>query len=169
MAGMARLIFGVGLLVLVALGLPSTKTAGAAATRVDMRPNIIYFLTDDQDMMLGGLTPMKKARILLAEQGASAENFFVHTPICNPSRGSLLTGRYFHNIKRTGGRRYAMHVDEDQVSETTFARSLKERGNYTVGLFGKYLTATMQKEVAVSPLLPPTWVLFHRSPLPQLF
>ena len=40
-----------------------------------------------------------------------------------------------------------MHVDEEAVSQQTFARELKERANYTVGLFGKYLTETMQAAV----------------------
>ena len=70
------------------------------------KPNIAFFLTDDQDQMLGGsfptlngATPMPQTRSLLAEQGATAGNFFVHTPICCPSRSELLTGKYFHNLK----------------------------------------------------------------------
>ena len=31
-----------------------------------------------------------------------------------------------------------MHVDEDKVNAHTFAKDLKERGGYTVGVFGKY-------------------------------
>ena len=74
------------------------------------RPNIVYFLTDDQDMLLGGsfpeiggVGPMFQTKRLLSEKGTTAENFYVHTPICNPSRGGLLSGRYFHNIKAVGG------------------------------------------------------------------
>ena len=32
-----------------------------------------------------------------------------------------------------------MHVNESKVNPNTFARSLKETGGYTVGMFGKYL------------------------------
>ena len=32
-----------------------------------------------------------------------------------------------------------MHVDEALVNNFTFARSLKEKGGYNVGMFGKYL------------------------------
>ena len=79
---------------------------GLAALAPATKPNIIVFLTDDQDQMLGGsfptlngTTPMPQTRSLLAEQGATADNFFVHTPICCPSRSELLTGKYFHNLK----------------------------------------------------------------------
>jgi hypothetical protein len=61
----------------------TTALVGAAATTA---PNIVLFLTDDQDQMLGGsfpalggATPMPKARAQLAEQGATATNFFIHT------------------------------------------------------------------------------------------
>ena len=80
---------------------------------------------------------MPKTKELMADQGATAENFFVHTPICNPSRSELLSGRYFHNIKATGTPTWAMHVNETFVNADTFAKVLKEQGGYTVGGFGK--------------------------------
>jgi arylsulfatase A-like enzyme len=116
------------------------------------KPNIVYFLTDDQDQMLGSsfpihndVTPMPKTQAKMAEQGTTASNFFIHTPICNPSRSELLSGRYFHNIKKVGTKvvkpnvDWSMHVNETLVNSDTFARHLKERGGYTVGVFGKYL------------------------------
>jgi arylsulfatase A-like enzyme len=71
-------------------------------------PNIIFFLTDDQDIMLGGAlpatspngaTPLPRAKALLMDQGAHLTNMFIHTPICCPSRAETLTGRYLHNVK----------------------------------------------------------------------
>eukprot|EP00658_Telonema_sp_P-2_P079456 TRINITY_DN7683_c0_g1_i12.p1 TRINITY_DN7683_c0_g1~~TRINITY_DN7683_c0_g1_i12.p1 ORF type:complete len:451 (+),score=97.42 TRINITY_DN7683_c0_g1_i12:219-1571(+) len=115
-------------------------------------PNIVLFLTDDQDQMLGGsfpitspgaATPMPRTKALLAEQGATATNFFIHTPICCPSRSELLSGRYFHNLKRTvagdSGDIICMHINETKVNNATFARSLSEQAGYSVGMFGKYL------------------------------
>jgi arylsulfatase A-like enzyme len=112
------------------------------------KPNIVYFLTDDQDQMLGssfpihnGATPMPRTQTLMAEGGVTASNFFIHTPICNPSRSELLSGRYFHNIKMVGapgGIIWSMHVNEPLVNNNTFARYLKEQAGYTVGMFGKY-------------------------------
>jgi arylsulfatase A-like enzyme len=110
------------------------------------KPNIVWFLTDDQDQMLGGsfpitsaggATPMPKTKALMQDQGTMANQFFIHTPICCPSRSELLSGRYLHNIKRTGaGAGVCMHVDEEKVNGATFAKYLKEDGGYTVGMFG---------------------------------
>ena len=61
------------------------------------RPNIVVILTDDQDITMGGTRPLEAARRLIAESGAEFTNAFATTPICCPSRSSLLTGRYLHN------------------------------------------------------------------------
>ena len=60
----------------------------SAVPVISDKPNIVLFLTDDQDNLLGGsfpatspngATPMPKTKQVLAEQGATAENFFIHT------------------------------------------------------------------------------------------
>ena len=134
---------------------------GFVAAPLTSRPNIVYFLTDDQDQVLGGsfpprapggATPMPKTNAKMALAGATATNFFVHTPICNPSRSELLSGRYFHNIKMVGTATpgaavdWSMHVNETKVNAATFAKTLQEQGGYTVGMFGKYLNV-MPKDV----------------------
>lgn len=82
---------------------------------------------------------MAQTTRLLVEQGAWAANWFIHTPVCCPSRGQFMTGRYFHNIRmpsaEAGG---CMHVNESLVNPATFASRLNAAG-YRVGLFGKYL------------------------------
>ena len=110
------------------------------------KPNLIWFLTDDQDQVLGGAfpptmigTPMPKTKTLLQDEGVHATNWYIHTPICCPSRAELLTGRYFHNIKREGGNCVDMHVNLTYPTQQSFVRILKEEGGYSTGLFGKYL------------------------------
>ena len=117
------------------------------STATPERPNIVWFLTDDQDQMLGasfpelqpGVGPMPRTRHHLQSKGATAERFYAHTPICNPSRAELLSGRYFHNIKRRGGPLWSMHVDEARVARESFVRDLHDKAGYITGLFGKYL------------------------------
>eukprot|EP01062_Namystynia_karyoxenos_P013945 TRINITY_DN15006_c0_g1_i1.p1 TRINITY_DN15006_c0_g1~~TRINITY_DN15006_c0_g1_i1.p1 ORF type:complete len:577 (+),score=144.50 TRINITY_DN15006_c0_g1_i1:70-1731(+) len=136
-----------------ALAALAAHSASAVAAK---RPNIVFFLTDDQDQMLGGsfpehggVTPMPKARALLAKQGSTATNFFIHTPVCCPSRAETLTGRYFHNVKTEGkctegygsaASGCCFHVDTSRVLNQTFAATLSAAG-YTVGLFGKFLNS----------------------------
>ena len=73
-----------------------------------------------------------------------AERFYIHTPICNPSRSELLSGRYFHNIKAVDVAEWQMHVNESMVNEATFVRDLKEKANYNTGMFGKYMNVMPQ-------------------------
>ena len=134
------------------LSLLSLAVACSAA-----KPNIIFFLTDDQDQLLGGsmpkvgdATPIGRTQKLLGEGGVLADNMYIHTPICCPSRSETFTGRYLHNIKEVGqcpegyeghddaGNDCCMHVDEELVNNATMARELSGAG-YKVGMFGKYL------------------------------
>ena len=109
--------------------------AVAAAEPAAQKPNIVLFLTDDQDQMLGssfpraapgGATPMPRTKAEMEEKGAMASNMFIHTPICCPSRSELVSGRYFHNIRTTQAPS-CMHVDEVCMTATHLHRSLRPR------------------------------------------
>ena len=63
-------------------------------SQIFVKPNVILILTDDLDIDMGGMTPLNKTRQLIGSAGATFHNAFVSTPICCPSRSTILTGRY---------------------------------------------------------------------------
>ena len=52
--------------------------------------NVIVLLTDDQDLRLGSMRAMPYTMEHIGSEGANISNFFVHTPICCPSRSSYM-------------------------------------------------------------------------------
>lgn len=108
------------------------------------KPNILLFLTDDQDSVLNGLQPMSKTRKWF-EQGQVFQNAFVSTPICCPSRSSMLTGRYQHNThvlnNSVSGNCYGSEWTGafGLESRSTFASIIQEEANYQTFYAGKYL------------------------------
>ena len=61
------------------------------------RPNILLFLLDDLDVKMTGRLGLEKAYRWIADEGATFENAFTTSPVCCPSRASILTGQYPHN------------------------------------------------------------------------
>ncbi len=101
------------------------------------RPNIVLVMTDDQGYGDFGFTgnPVIRTPHLdaLAAQSAQVERFYV-SPVCTPTRASLMTGRYNYRTRAIDtyiGR--AMMEPE----ETTIAEMLRDAG-YATGIFGKW-------------------------------
>lgn len=107
------------------------------ATAQSARPNVLLIMTDDQgfgDIASHGnpyvQTPNQD---LLATQGARFERFFV-SPVCAPTRASLLTGRYH---LRTGVSGVTRGYENMRDAEITIAEVLQTSG-YRTGCFGKW-------------------------------
>jgi len=123
------------------------------------RPNIIFLLTDDQDMALGGLTPMKKLKSMVIDKGTLFTNAFVTTPICCPSRSSILTGKYIHNHGAKNNSAAGNCAGADWVNNNekhTVATSLKALGYRTL-FAGKYLNQYGQDPSSPATHVPPGW------------
>ncbi len=117
---------------LIPIGLLAKKTASP-----NIKPNIIFLLTDDQRWdALGvmGNTIIKTPNMdRLATAGILFQNAFVTTAICCVSRASILTGQYES--------RHQIHdFDTDLLpaeSAKTYPALLKDAG-YNLGFIGKY-------------------------------
>jgi N-acetylglucosamine-6-sulfatase len=100
----------------------------------------VWVLTDDQDIELGGLTPMKQTRELLGALGAVGEAFYVNTPICCPSRTEYLSGRMYHNVLSPdlGG---CMHVNQTlHIFNPEYGLfPMMQKAGYRTGGFGKII------------------------------
>jgi arylsulfatase A-like enzyme len=116
------------------VAIPFLAVPQAAALR---RPNVVLVVTDDQgygDLGSTGNPHLSTPHIdRFAAESVVFERFFV-SPVCAPTRASLLTGRYHLRTGTWGvtGGRETMRGDE-----VTLAELLRANG-YRTGAFGKW-------------------------------
>jgi arylsulfatase A-like enzyme len=126
-------IFAIGLLSLVAIysGIPNCNAAS------DQPPNIILIMSDDQgwgDAELAGNNIINTPNLnSIANNGVQFERFYV-SPMCAPTRASIMTGRYDLRTDVTWVCRRTEYLN---LNETTLAEILKE-GGYSTGIIGKW-------------------------------
>ncbi|XP_046865069.1 extracellular sulfatase Sulf-1-like isoform X3 [Xenia sp. Carnegie-2017] len=112
---------------------------GGYGKRKFVRPNIIFILMDDLDVQLGSMQVMTKTSTIFAKHGVKFTNAFVTSPICCPSRSSILTGMYAHNHGCLSNTVNCASIAWRRGPEKrNFGHYLKESG-YKTGYFGKYL------------------------------
>lgn len=110
---------------------------GSGQTPAADRPNILLVMTDDQGFGDFGFqgNPVIKTPVLdaLASSGMRLTNFHV-SPVCTPTRASLMTGRY--NYRTRAIDTYIGRAMLDPA-EVTLAEILQANG-YRTGHFGKW-------------------------------
>ncbi|HOX38634.1 MAG TPA: sulfatase-like hydrolase/transferase [Candidatus Brocadiia bacterium] len=105
------------------------------------KPNFIIFLTDDQgygDLSCMGATDFSTPNLdRVAASGCRFTDWYSNSPVCSPSRASLMTGRYPGNAgvrSILAGHRMTTGLPK---KVPTLATALKELG-YATGMFGKW-------------------------------
>jgi len=112
------------------------------------KPNIIFILADD--MRYDDLEHMPKTKSLIVKEGIEYEKAFVTTPLCCPSRASILRGQYTHNHQIWENRDGFPTFRRLGHERSTIATWLREEG-YETALLGKYLNGYDETYV------PPGW------------
>ena len=109
----------------------------STASLANRKPNIVFFLTDDQrDDMLGCAGhPILKTPVIdsLAERGVRFENAFVTTSICAASRASIVTGV----TERTHGQTFGKPPVPEPIARFSYPLLLQNAG-YRTGFIGKF-------------------------------
>lgn len=100
-------------------------------------PNVILLMTDDQgwgDFGVNGNSVIETPHLdAMAKRSVSWVNFYV-SPVCSPTRASLMTGRYNQRTKCLDTYLGRSMMASDEV---TIAEALKGAG-YATGIFGKW-------------------------------
>ena len=118
----------------------------AVAPRPDT-PNVVLVVADD--MRHDGLWVMSTLNQLAAERGVIFSRAFATTPLCCPSRASIMTGLYAHHHKVQANEPPMGGVEAFDHS-STLATWLRAGGART-GLVGRYLNGY------ASAAVPPGW------------
>ncbi|OJW15833.1 MAG: sulfatase [Planctomycetales bacterium 71-10] len=112
-----------------------TVLGAGFASGADRRPNIVLIVADDLgwgDVGFNGRTEWSTPRLdRLASEGVLLRRCYTAAPICAPSRGAFLTGKYpIHSG-------VSKNTDDLPAAQTTIAEALKP-ASYATGLFGKW-------------------------------
>ncbi len=105
-----------------------------------MKPNIVFILADDMgygdfSAVNEGLSNTPTLDQLMSDSVCLTQQYTA-SPVCNPSRACLLTGRYPHRTGSIDTLEWR-GLERLALRETTLADVLKDAG-YTTGLVGKW-------------------------------
>lgn len=111
-------------------------------------PNVIMIMSDDQgwgDVGFNGHADLKTPHLdAMAANGVKLNRFYAVSPLCSPTRGSCLTGRYPFRYGIL-----AAHTAGMRQGEVTIPEMLQSK-NYKTGHFGKWHIGWVKLEDAGS-------------------
>lgn len=119
-----------------------------AGAQAESRPNIVLIMADDQgwgDVGYNGHPVLKTPHLdAMAAAGLRFDRFYAQSPVCSPTRGSVLTGRH---PNRFGCFQWGHSL---RPQEVTLAELLKAAG-YATGHFGKWHLGSVLPGSPVNP------------------
>ena len=142
---------------LAALG--TRQQTGAAPPTVSAQagsqPNIVLILTDDLDAR--SLEFMPHVAELLGREGTTFANAFATTPLCCPSRASILRGQYAHNhgVVGNAGKTGGFGAFYQYGRETSTVATWLQDAGYRTALAGKYFNN--YPDESNPTYIPPGW------------
>ena len=138
-----------GLLLLV------SSLSGAFAGAAQQRPNVVFILADDLgygDIGAFGQTKIRTPRLdQMAREGMRFTDHYAGSPVCGPSRASLMTGLHTGHSPIRGNPRWTrggLPVDLTEA-DTTVAEVLRGAG-YRTAIVGKWGLAERRGESLVA-------------------
>ncbi|XP_035039929.1 glucosamine (N-acetyl)-6-sulfatase (Sanfilippo disease IIID), b isoform X1 [Hippoglossus stenolepis] len=143
--------------------LPALLTCCVRCAESAKPSNVVLILADDQDVLLGGMTPMKKTRTLIGEAGATFVNAYTVTPLCCPSRSSILTGQYPHNheVRNNSLTGNCSSPQWQKGPESEAFPVYLSKQKYQTFFAGKYLNQYGKKDAGDVSHVPPGWNHWH--------
>src|SRR5215510_4968789 len=142
-------------IVAIAINFFAPSVSPQPALAASRPPNILFILTDDQDM--SSLAYMPKLKALMEDQGVTFNNYFVNISLCCPSRSTILRAQYSHNTGvltnggNNGGFQTAFNLGIEKSTDATWLQA----GGYQTALYGKYLNGYPGNQG--DAYIPPGW------------
>lgn len=130
------------------VGLACVLAAVCAPAGAEERPNIILCMGDDHgwDETAYNGHPYLRTPVLdeMAATGLRMDRFYSASPVCSPTRGSVITGRH-PNRYGTFSANWSMRPEEVSIAQ------ILGKAGYTCGHFGKWHLGAVKAKSPVNP------------------